>query len=315
MAWGSWLLLRRRWVAYAVVMLLACLLHEFAVLVVVAHGVTVWRRREGRGRGWVVAAGCVTVGLAPLALVSVTQSSQVEWIDPPDTGDFTVLVLLASLGWACTRNPTGARVRSLALPLLVLPTGLLLLVSTVHPLFVDRYVLPYVVGLALALGAALDHYWSRALAWSAAVGALVVLVTHGPFLRTPDSRKNDVGAVASAVAEVSRPGDGLLFAPGRRRSYALAHAAPYAQLHDVSLARSPRASDTLFGTEASPAQVRARMLSTSRIVAVQDHRGQPLDAEPVERTKRAVLRTSFALVEERLVGQVRMGVYTRRSPE
>ncbi|MFH8618959.1 hypothetical protein ACH4E8_28380 [Streptomyces sp. NPDC017979] len=312
--WGSWLLLRRRWVAYAGVMLLACLLHEFAVLTVVAHGVTVWQqRKEHRARGWVVAAGCVCAGLAPLALFSVTQSSQVEWIEPPETRDFIALVLLAALGWACSRNPAGARVRSLALPLLVLPTALLLLVSKVHPLFVDRYVLPYVVGLALLLGAALDHYWTRALAWSAVAGALVVLVSHGPFLRTPDSRKNDVGAVASAVAEVAHPGDGLLFAPARRRSYALVHAAPYARLHDVSLDRSRRASGTLFGTEASPAQVRTRMLSEPRIVAVQDLRGQPLDSEQVERTKRDVLRESFALAEERVVDQVRIGVYVRRA--
>ncbi|MEU9608910.1 hypothetical protein [Streptomyces sp. NPDC048057] len=178
---------------------------------------------------------------------------------------------------------------------------------------VDRYVLPYVVGLALLLGAALDHSWSRALAWSAVAGALAVLVAHGPFLRTPDSRKNDVGAVASAVAEVSRPGDGLLFAPTRRHSHTLARPSPYAHLHDVSLADSPCTSAAPCGTEASPAQVRARMRAAPRIVAVQDHRGQPLDTEPLEQTKRAVLRETFTLAEERTVGQVRTGVYTRRS--
>lgn len=46
--WATWLLLAGRWTGYGAVMLAACLLHEFAVLAVVAHGVTVFARRAGQ---------------------------------------------------------------------------------------------------------------------------------------------------------------------------------------------------------------------------------------------------------------------------
>ncbi|MGW4205472.1 glycosyltransferase family 39 protein [Streptomyces sp. NPDC004726] len=308
--WGTWLLLKRSWAAYAVVMLTACLLHEFAVLMVVAHGLTVWRDRP---RGWLPAALCVVVGVAPLALFSMTQSSQVEWIGRPGVPEFAAFLLFALLGWACARTPAGSRVGGVALPLLVLPMGLLIAVSLIHPLFVDRYVLPYITGLALLIGAALDQYWSRLLAITTAAAALITLVAYGPHLRSPDSRKNDVGAVAAAVAEISRPGDGLLFTPTRRRVWTLAHPAPFRPLTDLSLARSPRGSNTLFGTEASPSEIRSRMLSpgVGRLIAIQDREGEPLDAVEIESVKRRILDTEFVLCEERLVGQARIGLYAR----
>ncbi|MFF0445880.1 hypothetical protein ACFYT4_05590 [Streptomyces sp. NPDC004609] len=381
--WGTWLLLKRSWAAYAVVMLTACLLHEFAVLAVVAHGVTVRRgvpharpepgpggaddpltsgpggdvrdardardprasgpavpagpavpsgarrvsgvpgprarlalsRRGTRGlpRGWLVAAGCVTAGLAPLALFSTTQSSQVEWIGRPGVPEVVPFLLIALLGRACARTEGGSAVRAVALPLLVVPTALLMAVSFVHPLFVDRYVLPYVIGLALLLGAVLDRYWSGLLAVATAAAALITLAVHGPHLRSPDSRKNDVGAVAAAVDEIARPGDGLLFTPARRRVWTLAHPEPFRRLGDVSLGRSPRSSGTLFGVEAPPPLIRARMLApgVTRLIVLQDLRDQPLDDVPAEEVKREVLRESFTLCEERLVGQARIGIHVR----
>ncbi|WP_328405170.1 hypothetical protein OHS70_37675 [Streptomyces sp. NBC_00390] len=333
---GTWLLLERRWAVYGAVMLVACLLHEFAVLALLAHGVTVLGRwpcaevvpdrrgtaRSGRrvglglgktrARGWTVAAGAVAVGLAPLAAFSTTQAGQVEWIGRPGAGQLAVFGALALLGWACARTPSGQAVRSVALPLLILPMGLLMAVSFVHPLFVDRYVLPYVIGLALLLGAVLDQYWSRALALSAAAAAMLTLVAHGPFLRSPDSRKNDVRAVAHAIRDTADPGDGLLFTPARRRVWTLVEPAAFRELTDLSLDGAPRASDTLFGREARPAEIRARMLASRRIVVVRDLAGQPLDTASGEEMKRAVLHSYFEECEgRREVGQARITVFAR----
>ncbi|MFI1888737.1 hypothetical protein [Streptomyces jumonjinensis] len=312
--WGTLLLLRRQWTAYGAVMLTACLLHEFAVLAVLAHGVTVWGGRARRG--WTVAALWVTVAIAPLALFSTTQSGQVEWIGVPGPAELGGFGALALVGWGCARTPGGARVRAVALPLLVLPSALLMAVSYVHPLFVDRYVLAYVIGLALLLGAVLDFHWSPVLALAAAGAALLTLVAFGPFLRSPESRKNDVTAVAAVAAELGRPGDGLLFTPMRRRVWTLARPDAFRGLTDLSLAASPRASDTLHGTELPPADIRAALLARAgRVVVFQDLRGEPLDAVPGEEMKREVLRRYFTLCEERVVGQVRVGVYARTGCE
>lgn len=307
--WGSWLLWERRWAAYAGVMLTACLLHEFAVLQLAAHALTV---RRPWPRGWSIAAGCVLAGVAPLALFSTTQAAQVDWIGRPGLPELAAYGALALAGWGCARSAGGAAVRTVALPLLVAPTGVLLAVSLVHPLFVDRYVLPYVIGLALLVGALLDHHWTRALAAATASAALLVLVSHGPYLRTPESRKSDVGAVAAAVAETARAGDGLLFTPMRRRVWTLGHPGQFAGLRDLSLERAPRASGTLFGTEAEPVDIRARMLAhQGRLVVVQDLVGQPLDAVAGEEVKREVLRDAFVLCGERVEGQARISVYVR----
>ncbi|MFF8959064.1 hypothetical protein [Streptomyces sp. NPDC014894] len=322
---GTLLLLRRRWGAYAAVMLAACLLHEFAVLTLAAHGVSLWWRPAagrpdvpGAGsrrippRGWTAAALGVTAALAPLAVFSTTQSGQVEWISSPKGGQLAAYAALALLGWACALAPGGAAVRAVALPLLVMPPALLLAVSYLHPLFVDRYVLPYVIGLTLLLGAVLDRCWSPVLALASAAAALATLICFGPYLRSPESRKSDVGAVAKVMAEAGRPGDGLLFTPARRRAWTLLRPEAVGHLTDLSLKESRRASDTLYGTELSPAEIRARMLDhDGRLVVVQDLVGQPLDAVEAEEVKREVLRTRFTLCEERTVSEARVGVYAR----
>ncbi|MEU3600512.1 glycosyltransferase family 39 protein [Streptomyces sp. NPDC006798] len=329
--WGTWLLLRRRWTAYAIVMLIACLLHEFAVLVVAAHGVTLWRTRRTRTLradpddpgerllavaralpyGWRIAACAVAAGLAPLAALSVTQSQQVDWIGFPSLPAFLMVVMIGVLAWLAPRDPALADVRELAVPVMALPTAVLAVVSVFDPLFVDRYVLAYAIGAALLLGAALDRHWTRALAAGVAAATVLTLVVNGPPLRTPESRKSDIREVASAVAALAKPGDGLLFTPNRRRVFTLAHPSELHTLKDVSLAARPRASDTLFGTELPPAEIRAAMLRTDRIVAVQDPRGEPVDPFPEERVKREVLAESFRLVEERVVDGVRVGLYVR----
>ncbi|MGX2995679.1 hypothetical protein JNUCC64_15525 [Streptomyces sp. JNUCC 64] len=306
---GTLLLCARRWPAYAVVMLTACLLHEFAVLALLAHGVTLAPRPP---RGWWAAALAVVAGLTPLALFSATQSGQVDWITPPGTGDLVLLVVLAVLGWCAGTTTGGRRVRAVALPLLLLPMGLLIAVSFLHPLYVDRYVLPQVIGVALLTGAVLDRHWSTLTAGTAAVAAVASLIVLGPPLRSPESRKSDVGAVTELIQRMSRPGDGVLFLPGPHRGWTLAHPGALTGLTDLSLGRSPRASHTLFGVEAPPGEVRDRLLRhRGRVVVVRGPADEPLDPGAVETAKRTVLAAHFVRCAERTANQARVAIHVR----
>ncbi|QXE39598.1 glycosyltransferase family 39 protein [Streptomyces sp. GMY02] len=347
-----------RWTAYAALLLTACLLHELAVLTLPAHGAAVFRSGLPRAviRGWGIAAGCVIAGVLPLAAFSATQSGQVDWIGFPDLWQTVQWVIAALLGLLCARvlGPAGSSgagrssgavragearsgevasygvlsdagrptvaLRTLALSLLVLPTALLILLIPVRPLYVDRYVLSYTIGLALLVGAALDRIWReadrpralRAAATVAAAGAaLAALFPVGAYLRTPQSRLNDAVAVARAVRETGRPGDGLLFMPARRRVWTLARPEEFRGLSDLALKRSPVASDTLHGTEFTPGRIRSRILAARRIVAVHDLPGQPLEEAEREAVKRETLRDHFEECADRTVTQARITVYAR----
>ncbi|MFJ2214168.1 glycosyltransferase family 39 protein [Streptomyces sp. NPDC101062] len=343
--WASWLLVRalgrprrrRRWAAYAGVMLTACLLHEFAVLTLLAHGVTVVCSPVSRHtvRAWSAAACAVGAGLLPLALFSTTQSAQVDWIGAPGARHVLGFAVVTAVGVVCARTaphgsgaadrPDGAapplpRLEALALPLLILPTALLMALTPLRPFYVERYVLSYTVGLALLLGAALDRCWvpgcadrARRLAVSvlAVAAVLAALCPVGAYLRTPQSRLNDATAVARAVRESARPGDGLLFVPARRRAWTLARPGEFRRLTDLALDRSPLASHTLRGTELPAERVRARMLAARRIVAVGDPPGRPLETTGPEAVKRAVLRTYFEECGSRTVTRARITVHAR----
>ncbi|MFW6693313.1 glycosyltransferase family 39 protein [Streptomyces sp. MAR4 CNX-425] len=306
------------WAGYAALSLAACLLHEFAFLAVLAHGVTVLAARAPAGqlRAWGAAAGGVAACLAPPAAISAGQTEQVAWIGPPDVRTSLGIVALAAVALACAAA-VGGRVAAVALPLALVPTAALLLASPVTFLFVDRYVVYSGAGVALLTGAALHAGWRRggpprvAVAAVAAVSAAALAVPVGQHLRSPESRPDDLAAVAAAVQARSAPGDGLLFSPARRRAWTLSGDPAYRGLTDLALRADPRASHTLYGTELPPAAIRARMLGARRIVVLHDPAGQPLDGSPAERVKRATLRTGFERCATTRVHGARVTLYAR----
>ncbi|WP_367140168.1 MULTISPECIES: glycosyltransferase family 39 protein [Streptomyces] len=100
-ALGTWLLVRAaehgsygRWAGYGAVMAGTALLHEFAVLLLAAHAVTLllsrapWRTR----RRWGCAAAAACLLLIPLVIVSRGQSAQVSWIRTPGLPEAEALV-------------------------------------------------------------------------------------------------------------------------------------------------------------------------------------------------------------------------------
>ncbi|MER6281406.1 glycosyltransferase family 39 protein [Streptomyces sp900105245] len=161
------------WWAYGTVLGVTCWLHEFAVLLLLAHAVSLALARAGGAvwRGWGRAAVAVALSLLPMVLVSRGQAAQVAWLRRPtaDTaegllrlflgpadGVYRVCLGLALLGLAgLVRRRGELTCAGVALPLAVVPPGVLMLLSQISPLYVDRYVL-YALGgapLLVACGA------------------------------------------------------------------------------------------------------------------------------------------------------------------
>ncbi|MGW0761847.1 glycosyltransferase family 39 protein [Streptomyces sp. NPDC002814] len=309
---------RWRWAVYGSTMLLACLLHEFAVLALVAHGVTLVVSRVPRPvlRAWGVAAAGVVAGLLPLAIYSAGQSEQVSWIGGPVRLQYFLVV--AVVGMVCALAPLGVRgpvrLSALAVPILVLPGLLLLIASLVKPLFVDRYVLFSNIGIALLLGALMDYLHRRQrssrIAWIAAVAVLAALVQPSLSLRTPQSRSDDVTAIGAAVRKEGRPGDGLLYLSGRHRILTAANPEDTRFLTDLALAQDPVSSNTLAGVELPAQEIAARMLEFDRIVAVRAA-GAHSSANPQEQAKTSTLRRYFREHGTTHVNGARVTVYVR----
>ncbi|MGW1615303.1 glycosyltransferase family 39 protein [Streptomyces sp. NPDC002285] len=168
-AGATLLLVRRAWWAYGVVLTVTCLLHELAAPVVCAHAVTLGVGRAPRRvwAAWGCAVAAAGVALLPLLLVSRAQAGQVGWLAVPGWGSaerllrefaagptgvvfgVCVLLMVAGLG--------AGRVAGVALPLLVVPPGLLIAVSQVRPLYDDRYVLYALAGAPLLVAAGADR--------------------------------------------------------------------------------------------------------------------------------------------------------------
>ncbi|MFF8012985.1 hypothetical protein [Streptomyces sp. NPDC007929] len=151
----------RAWWPYGTVLAPTCVLHELAVPVLAAHAVTLALLRVPRRvwAGWGRAAGAVALLVLPLVWVSQGQAAQVAWLEPPGwdrverlarnfspgpTGPvFWTALLLMAVGLRDRRTAV------VALPLLLVPPGILMTVSQVRPLYHDRYVLYALAGASL----------------------------------------------------------------------------------------------------------------------------------------------------------------------
>ncbi|MFJ6883752.1 hypothetical protein ACIQRC_02810 [Streptomyces californicus] len=221
-----------------------------------------------------------------------------------------------------TGSPSLAAV---GLPLLAVPQLGLIGLSLVKPLFVDRYILFSLLGLALLIGAligrAVDEVARRSQPAARCVlpvlvaVALVALLPQSLAKRSPASRVDDVLAAAERTRQLKHDGDGVLFIPAARRDTWLVTPDAFTGTRDIALAETPEESGTLKGVEASPARVRAAMLAQRRILLVTDATGV---ARPTrgrrDRTKAEVLATHFTLVSDERIRGRRVAVYERLSP-
>ncbi|MEV7394139.1 glycosyltransferase family 39 protein [Streptomyces sp. NPDC091215] len=321
----------RHWVAYGIAVLLMGLLNWLSLMILTAHLATLLWSRVGRAVlvRWAVAAGCATIGVLPLIVFSSGQSAQVSWIPPLTWHMLIGPGVLLAIGGACAL-PDRARAGRLSaaavgLPLLGLPQLGLVALSLVEPLFLDRYVLYSMLGLALLIGAAVGAaVRAAAPRFPAASGwilpvvlavAVSALLPQSLAKRSPGSRVDDVLAVASDVRHLKRTGNAVLFVPAARRDTESVSPDAFAGLRDIALMESPERSGTLKGVETAPDRIRAAMLAERRILLVTD---VPRVARPVtaarDRVKTQVLREYFTPVADEQIRGRRVTVYERRAP-
>ena len=308
----------RWWTAYGAAIALTGLFNLFALLLVVAHGATLLLARvQARGlrraagapafqpadqpqaalSRWLVAVAAAVAVLAPVIYLGYQQGHTLGWVSRSGlrtvarlvamfAGSKQLIPLVAAIalcgvlaGWR-SRRPGELTLTGVTLPWLVLPPLILISVSQVHPVYVERYVVFCVPALALLCAAGLS--WlvrlaaatpagrrHPALAWvpsAVAVAALAVLLI-GPqqAVRQPAARPDNLRAAAAVVAAHERPGDAIFYIPARTRVLSIAYPGPFLHLRDLALAASPAASDSLVGTQAGPSALRSRFTGVRRV--------------------------------------------------
>lgn len=169
---------------------------------------------------------------------------------------------------------------AVGLPLLAVPQLGLIGLSLVKPLFLDRYVLFSMLGLALLIGAGLETAVraaslripgaARWLGPALIAVSVVALLPQALATRSPGSRVDDVLAMTADVRRLKGPGTAVLFVPAERRDTKLVSPDAFTGLRDIALTRSPQESGTLKGVEADPARIQNAMLAQRRILLVTD---------------------------------------------
>ncbi|MCH0541059.1 glycosyltransferase family 39 protein [Streptomyces sp. MUM 203J] len=316
------------WIAYGGTVLVCGLLNWLSLMILPAHMATLVWARAGRGvwARWAAASATATTGVLPLIIFSRSQSGQVSWI-PPLTWHMmigpAILLAVGGLGALLDRPRAGTlSLAAVGLPLLAVPQLGLIGLSLIQPLFVDRYILFSLLGLALLsgaiVGAAVRAATPRFPKAGQVILPVVLAVTVAALLpqslakRSPASRVDDVLAIAEEVRQVKAPGDGVLYIPAARRDTGLVSPDAFAGLHDIALAETPERSGTLKGVEAEPARIRDAMLARRRILLITD---SAQVAKPVagrrDRMKTAVLKEHFTAVADEQVRGRRVTVYER----
>ncbi len=284
-------------------------------------------RRTGTGTGTAPGTGMGTAERTGVAgrTDRTGRADRTDLAGPPDLADRAGRPRPAG-----TVEPPGPvtgspSVAAVGLPLLAVPQLGLIGLSLVKPLFVDRYILFSLLGLALLIGAligrAVDEVARRSRPAARCVlpvlvaVALVALLPQSLAKRSPASRVDDVLAAAERTRQLKHHGDGVLFIPAARRDTWLVTPDAFTGTRDIALAETPEKSGTLKGVEASPARVRAAMLAQRRILLVTDATGV---ARPTrgrrDRTKAEVLATHFTLVSDERIRGRRVAVYERLAP-
>jgi mannosyltransferase len=205
---------RGPWAAYAVAIVLSCVLFLYIALVVVAHAVTVlaWHllaRRAARVDGrdaapaqsptrlpvqpfllrWILWAGGAGVLLVPFALATMGQSQQLHWLDPLDQRTLWHVVIgqwfytslpFAYVGWGLLAVGTLALLRTpvvmaVLVPAFAVPTLALLFVTVVYlPLYTPRYLTMCLPFVALVMAAGIWEIAGRSARGVRAWGTFAV---------------------------------------------------------------------------------------------------------------------------------------------
>jgi mannosyltransferase len=249
---------------------------------------------------WLAAGLAAGLLLVPLVIMAYAQRNALSWMTASASiGRDTVALAhfwagsaglvwpvagLAALGViaSAAAGPRSLSPATVALPWLVAPPAILLAVSTTHPVYDQRYVEFCLPALAICVGAGLTWLGrlaalalgrrARWLAWLPAVAAAAALAAAlqpaDAVVRQPSYRPDDLEYESQLIAANAKPGDIVFFIPINDRIVSMPFPGPWQRLRDIALAESPVASDTLYGTDVSPAELRQRFTHVTRVWVV-----------------------------------------------
>jgi mannosyltransferase len=276
---------KRWWAGYGAAIALTGMASLFALLLLAAHAVTLLvTRNRARLLPFLAAAAAAVVVLVPLIVLGYRQDRALGWISAPGLRALgslfehaagsrqliPLVAVLATCGVVASlrlRRRRELSVATVALPWLVLPPLVLLGISLIRPVYVERYVIFVQPALALLCAAGLTWLGSQiagsalgtripALAWPVLAWTVPVLIVAvwaagliGPqqAVRRSSARPDNLRAVSAVVAANERPGDAVFFIPSETRVVSLGYPAPFRELRDLALGESPVASGTLTG--------------------------------------------------------------------
>ena len=212
---------------------------------------------------------------------------------------------LAALGVVASliAGPRSLSPATLALPWLVAPPAILLAVSTTHPVYDQRYVEFCLPALAICVASGITWLWRLAAtalgqfarggpashgsgparsssgrgavallaclpAIAAAAALAVALQPADAVVRAPGYRPDDLEHEAQIIAANDKPGDIVFFIPLNDRIVSMPFPGPWQKLRDIALADSAVSSDTLYGTDVSPAELLKRFTHVTRVWVV-----------------------------------------------
>jgi mannosyltransferase len=182
---------------------------------------------------------------------------------------------------------------TVALPWLLAPPAILLAISTAHPVYDQRYVEFCLPALAICVAAGISWLWRLAaawlgqsspdgvgrgrsvLAWLAPLPAVAVAVTLAVALQSADAvvrqpgyRPDNLEHESQIIAANARPGDIVFYIPVNDRIVSMPFPGPWRTLRDIALARSPVSTNTLYGTDVTPAELLRRFTHVTRVWVV-----------------------------------------------
>ena len=259
------------------------------------------RRLAGVPVGWLIAGAIAAVLLVPLGLMAYAQRDALSWMSAtPIVKNIVALTRLwpgsATLAWpvfglagigvaasviAWRRALSAATV---ALPWLVAPPAILLAVSVSHPVYDERYVEYCLPALAICVATGITWLWraiviavprvaqSAGLSWLAAVPALaacvaliVALQPAEALVRQPGYRPDDLERESAIIAANAKPGDIVFYIPVNDRIVSMPFPDAWRKLRDIALGVTPTASNTLYGTDVTPAVLLSRFTDVTRV--------------------------------------------------
>jgi mannosyltransferase len=319
---------RGRVAGYALAMTVLGWMNLFALLLIPAHGLTVWLAGRGSSsglaarKGWLTASAVTVLVNVPLMIFAWRQRADIEWIPPLDgheadtllawsgslpVSQASLLILAAGVTFAAAggllalwRGFPGTLL-ALCVPWALAPVAIMILASLVMPVFQFRYVLVSVPAVTVLIGAGIS-----ALGRAAGVVATVVLTLTGlpgQFAdRDSAGHYDNIRYLDQVISAQLQPGDGVLYSWQGWRQAAAGYPYGLAQLDDIALAQDPVAAGNLLGTDLPAAQIARNLDGVSRVWLLQATFSPP---------ESLLEEHGFRLVKSWWVTSVWLRLYTR----